>query len=161
MRLYEPAKLMRTQTRPDRRAPLNRTLSNPVRYALRVLSLLFLAGCAFDVSHVRQQPVQFRAVTSAFREFVLLQEVKVKLGSGFPTVLKAGTRWRQIGSVEQGDVYATKDQVVMVEASNNYEAQLVVAGSCVKGFYLPVEKTFVAVSKSILLPVTQTNPNPP
>lgn len=161
MSLHVIDKRTRSQTRLEPRAPLYRILTLEARRASLVLSLLLLAGCAFDVSHVRQQPAQFSAVTSIFREFALIQEVKVKLGTGFPTVLKAGTRWRQIGSVEQGDVFATKDQVVMVEASNNYEAQLVVAGICVKGFYLPVEKTFVAVSKSILLPVNQTNPNPP
>lgn len=117
--------------------------------------VVLAVGCAFDISHVRQQPAQFTAIKSAGREFTLLQEVKAKLGTGFPTRLKAGTRWQQVGSIEQGAVFATQDQVVMVEASNNYEAQLVVANNCLQGFFLPVERTFVAVYRPIPLE-TQT-----
>lgn len=130
-------------------------------FVVILVSVALATGCAFDISHVRQQPTQFTAVASPAREFVLTQEVKAKLGSGFPTVLKAGTRWRQVGSLEEGDVFATKDQVVMVEASNNYEAHPVVADGWLKGFYLPVEKSFVANSRPILLLIKSVNPNQP
>ncbi|MCW5553224.1 MAG: hypothetical protein KIS67_13825 [Verrucomicrobiae bacterium] len=119
------------------------------------------AGCAFDISHVRQQPAQFTAAASPVREFVLTQEVKAKLGTGFPTVLKAGTHWRQVGRLTEGDVFATSDQIVMVEASNMYEAHLVVTDGWLKGFYLPVERSFVAVTRPILLPIKPPNPNQP
>lgn len=128
-------------------------------FVASLLSVALAAGCAFDISHVRQQPAQFTAAASPAREFVLTQEVKAKLGTGFPTVLKAGTRWYQVGRLEQGEVFATRDQVVMVEASNNYEANLVVAASCVQGFYLPVERTFVAVTRPI--PLETANPQAP
>jgi hypothetical protein len=51
-------------------------------------------------------------------------------------------------SLYYGEVFATKDQIVTVEASNIYEAQLIVANRCIVGFYLPVEKKFVPVSQS-------------
>ena len=121
------------------------------------LAFVLTGGCAFDVSHVRQQPAQFAAVAAPAREFTLNREVKAKLGTGFPTVLKAGTRWRQVGRIAQGEVFATSDQIVMVEASNNYEAQLVVVAGCVAGFYLPVERTFVASTKPIALETTNLN----
>lgn len=120
-------------------------------FGVSLVVMALVAGCAFDVSHVRQQPAQFTAAAPPAREFVLTKLVKAKLGTGFPTVLNAGTRWRQVGSVQQGDVFATRDQVVMVEASNNYEAYLVVAAGSVRGFYLPVERTFVAVARPIPL----------
>lgn len=86
-----------------------------------VLIVVALAtGCAFDISQVRQQPARFTAVTPPGREFILTQGVRAKLGTGFPTVLKAGTRWHPVGSLEQEDVFTTKDQVVVVEASNSY-----------------------------------------
>jgi hypothetical protein len=119
--------------------------------SLALASLALMAGCAFDISHVRQQPAVFAQAAQPASGFVLLRETKATMGTGFPTRLKAGTRWRQVGSIEQGAVFATQDQVVMVEASNNYEAQLVVADGCLKGFYLPVERTFVAVSRPIPL----------
>lgn len=112
-------------------------------------SLLLLAGCAFDVSHVKQSPATYTTLAAPAHAFVLNHDVKATVGSGFATRLKAGTRWRQVGSIEHGAVFATTDQIVTVEASNIYEAQLVVSENAITGFYLPVEKSFVAVSSKI------------
>lgn len=120
-----------------------------------VWSLLLLAGCAFDISRVKQLPATYTTLSTPAQEFVLSQDVKATVGSGFATRLKAGTRWHQVGNTEHGAVFATTDQIVTVEASNIYEAQLVVADNAITGFYLPVEKTFVAVSSKISI---QTKP---
>ncbi len=120
---------------------------------------LLLAGCAFDVSHVKQLPVTFTPMAGAAPDFVLRQEVKATLGTGFPTHLKGGTRWRQTGGTEFGAVFATKDQIVTVEASNIYEAQLVVSNQCLTGFYLPVEKKFAPVSRPIRIETQAVDPN--
>lgn len=78
--------------------------------ALVLSVLLFAVGCAFDISHVRQQPAQFTAVAAPVREFTLNREVKAKLGTGFPTVLKAGTRWRLVGRIAPGEVFAIRNR---------------------------------------------------
>ena len=110
-----------------------------------------LTGCAFDISHIKQQPVNFTAKAVSPSGFVLFREAKIPVGSGFPTQLKANTRWTSVGTTPHGDVFATKDQIVTVEASNMYEAQLVIANSTVTGFYLPVERTFVAATRRVPL----------
>ena len=125
-----------------------------------VLALTLVMGCAFDLSYIKQQPTAFMAVAAPAQAFILSREAKATMGTGFPTRLKAGTRWDQVGTTEQGVVFATKDQVVMVEASNMYEAQIVVTAGVLKGFYLPVEKSFVAISHPISLEIQNTNPNP-
>jgi hypothetical protein len=117
------------------------------------------AGCAFDISHVALLPVNYAPETGAeVSGFVLLQDVTVKLGTGFPTHLKAASRWRMVGRTEFGDVYATADQILTVEASNIYEAQMVVADHNIPGVYLPVEKKFVQVSQPIRI---STQPSAP
>lgn len=116
---------------------------------------MFLWGCAFDISHVRLVPVSFAPMTGSAQSFVLNQDLKVGLGTSFPTRLKAGTCWRQVGTTEYGEVFATKDQIVTVEASNIYEAQLAVSNRCITGFYLPVDKKFAPVSHPIPI---QTKP---
>ena len=121
------------------------------------LAGLFFTGCAFDVSHVRLEPVSFAATTGLAHTFVLNQKVAVKLGTGFPTRLNALTRWQQVGTTEYGDVFATKDQIVTVEASNVYEAQLVVSNRCIAGFYLPVDKKFVPVSQPSSIETNSVN----
>src|SRR6266496_1819169 len=70
------------------------------RAVLRLLtaSLLLLAGCAFDISRVKQQPVSYTATAVSTDGFILSRDVKVTLGTGFPTRLKAGTKWHHVGN---------------------------------------------------------------
>lgn len=123
-----------------------------------ICALVLLVGCAFNISSVKQQPVTFIAETDASSGFVLLQDVKAKLGTGFPTHLKRDTRWRAMGNTEYGTVFATKDQIVTVEESHIHEAQLVVSNQSITGFYFPVEQKFAPVSHPIPIetkPLTQ------
>jgi len=120
--------------------------------SLLVLLLQLGTGCAFDVWHVKQTPAAFSPASDS-PSFLLARETKVHLGSGFATVLKANTTWNQVGVTESGKVYSTKDQVVKVEASNIYEAYLVVSNNCLAGFYLPVDKTVVPLSRPLPLEI--------
>jgi len=108
-----------------------------------------MPGCAFDVSYVKKTPATFMVAKASLPDFVLQQDVKVGLGTGFPTRLNRGTHWHQVGSTELGAVFVTQDQIVTVEASNIYEAQLIVSNQCITGFYLPVEKMAAPVSPPI------------
>lgn len=56
---------------------------------------------------------------------------------------KADTTWALLGSIPQGNVNGTRDQVVIINSSNGHEAFIVVYENNVVGYYLPVEKTFV------------------
>jgi hypothetical protein len=128
---------------------------NTYRHSLTVVFWLGVAsvtGCAFDISRVKELPVEYTPVSDVSRTFVLKQDVGIGIGTGYQTHLRSGTRWRQTGRTPHGDVFATRDQLVKVEASNIHEAQVVIQGQRITGFYLPVEKTFVAVKQPI--PVT-------
>src|ERR1039457_6504695 len=83
-----------------------------------VFAMPILGGCAFDVVRVRQVPVTFSSGDAGAPKFVLAKPVNVSLGTGFPTLLKAGTTWTHVGTTEFGEVYSTEDQIVKVEASN-------------------------------------------
>lgn len=131
-----------------------------LKYLFLVCTLL-LVGCAFDVSYVKKSPATFTATAGTSPDFVLQQDGKVSLGTGFPTRLKSGTHWHQVGTTEYGTVFATKDQIVTVEASNIYEAQLIVSNQCITGFYLPVEKMVTPVSPPIHIEIQSLNQNQP
>jgi hypothetical protein len=120
-----------------------------IKPSLLIVCTAILTGCAFDISHVRQLPISFTPSSDAGKSFILDQNVRADLGTGFATRLKADTRWEQVGHTEYGDVFATKDQIVAVEASNIYEAQLVVSNQFITGFYLIVEKKFSPVTRRI------------
>ena len=134
-----------------------------IKPPLLIICAAILTGCAFDVSHVRQLTTSFTSGSDASKSFTLNQNVKATLGTGFATRLKANTRWEQVGRTEYGDVFATKDQIVTVEASNIYEAQLVVSNQFITGFYLIVEKKFAPVNHPIPIETEPiiTNPNKP
>ena len=113
--------------------------------ALRTLLLgvvLLLGACAFDVIQVRQTPVTIETIPGPAPEWTLSQDANVRLRQGFAVLLRTGTTWRAIGRIPQGDVFRTSDQVLTVEASNVYEAALVLKADVVVGFYLIVQHTF-------------------
>ncbi len=122
------------------------------RSALRHLALgaaVLLGGCAFDVIRIQQVPATLEAATRPAPEWTLSQDVNVRLHEGFAALLKSGTTWHAIGRIPQGDVYRTSDQIVTVEASNVYEAALVLNADVIVGFYLIVEHTFTAADPQV------------
>lgn len=117
---------------------------NSSSHAALLVTIAVACGCAFDVVHVRQTPATFVAETTGVNPWVLEREVRIGIGTGYSTVLKAGTHWQPAGRIAEGDVFKTSDQIVKVEASNIHEAYVVVKEGMVTGFYLPVERTFTA-----------------
>jgi hypothetical protein len=131
------------------------------RRLIAVVALLPLWGCAFDVVHVHQVPATFlRNEAPGDTEYTLSSDLTVYIGTGFPTHLKHGTHWHYLGKTEYGDVLSTTDQIVTVEASNIHEAQAVISGQKLTGFYLPVEKKFVPVKQPPVFETSPTLPNP-
>ena len=112
-----------------------------------------LGACAFDIAHIKQIPVELKTDSTESEQFSLIEDVKVNVGTGYSRTLKSGTRWKCVGKIPQGNVYKTKDQILTVEASNIFEADIVVVDEQLIGFYLPVEGTFYPLDKSKKLPV--------
>ncbi len=95
--------------------------------------------------------------TSTESSFVLEAPVTIRASRAGKTVLKQGTRWQLVGSIEQGSVYRTKDQVVIVNSFNVHEGDIVVSSGMVVGYYLPTEKTFVD-AKSVAISLVPMDP---
>lgn len=124
-----------------------------LRIFIALAGLALMAGCAFDVVQVRQLPVTLTPL-AASKTFVLREPAVVRIGTGFPVNLKAGTTWHSMGTTIHGDAYTTADQVLTVEASNIHEAALVVREDEVTGFYLLIEKKFCPATKPTQLVIT-------
>ena len=110
--------------------------------------ILLLKSCAFDLVHVKQIPAQIEQNKLPASSFELLDEVNIKLDSGYSRKLKKATKWHYVGTISQGDIFQTNDQVLTVEASNIHEAYIVISSPNIVGFYLPIEKTFSPVNDS-------------
>ena len=119
-----------------------------------------MSGCAFDIVQVTQAPTQFTAATDSNNDFQLTGPVTAHLGTGFPTHLLGGSHWTKVGTVPEGSVYRTPDQIVKVEGSNIQEAWIVVSNGTLVGFYQPVEKTFAPLASPVALPLERFTPTP-
>lgn len=76
-------------------------------------------------------------------EYRLTAPLTIRAPRTAPLTLKAGTTWKQIGTIERGRVYDTTDQVVIVNSFDVQEAAVVVDDGMVVGYYLKISKTFV------------------
>ncbi len=114
---------------------------------LLLISMLFLS-CALT-----QQSLNQELIKSTINDlYTLEKEVLINPMNASSLKLKAGTLWRHLGSIEEGEVYTTKDQAVILNGFNVYEGYIVVLDKTLVGFYLPTEGTFVdSKPKEIIL----------
>ena len=101
---------------------------------------LFLSGCSAQMVELASPMSVVEIDEGLYR---LENAVTVKAAHAAPLELRAGTMWRQIGTIAQGSVFDTKDQVVIVNSFDVHEAAVVTNNEKVVGFYLKVAKTFV------------------
>lgn len=119
--------------------------------SLTILALLCLGACAIPVKQLKiEQPISL----AAGRSFVLSEEAECSIGTGYGRTLRKGTTWQLFGTLREGEVYRSPDQVLTVEGYNVHEAYLIVKDGALVGFYLPVEQTLTPVSQQVRLSMT-------
>lgn len=118
---------------------------------------ILLNACAFDLIQVKQIPTKIESTNLSKSAFELEKEVNVDPGHGYKRKLKQGTKWNYVGTVSYGDVFRSKDQILTVEASNIYEAYIVVLSGKLVGFYLPVEKSYSPLDDPQILYMKEIN----
>ncbi len=114
---------------------------------LRISRLILAVSVATLLSACSTPQVNLSAVLSPVVSpgpvYVLESNTTVSAPRAKSTILKEGTRWQQVGTIEQGTVYHTTDQVVIVNSFNVHEGDIVISDNKVVGYYLTVEGTFV------------------
>jgi hypothetical protein len=116
------------------------------------LFMLSFVGCAFDLAHVRYKQTTLNTDGQGTKSFTLASDLPLSdMPCGYSRTLRNDVTWIMIGTIDHGEVYRSADQVLSVECSNVHEAYLVVTGKNLMGFYLPVEKGYVSLSKPIEL----------
>ncbi len=112
-----------------------------VRCAFALVAALSVSACM-----VTQAPIPSGLVVSAEPSLVyrLSAPVTVSAASAENMLLREGTTWMRTGSIPQGDVFHTQDQVVIVNSFHVFEADIVVKDEKVVGYFNPVGRSFVA-----------------
>lgn len=124
-----------------------------IGYTMLMLSM-FLIACSATQIKLDSELIPSNSASV----FELANGVSIQASNSRASVLNAGTKWVEVGTIEQGVVYRTKDQVVIVNSFNVHEGYIVVRESQVVGYYLPVEKTFVE-SKPVLINLLEMEKN--
>ena len=124
-------------------------MKNSLAFIVLVLALVLSNGCMFDLTNVQYIKVDLIISSQIKPSWTLNSPTDVPLKSWSTTKLQAGTKWDYVGSLPQGDVYSTEDQIVTAVGSNTFEADLTIKKHEIVGLYLPVEKGFVTISKPV------------
>jgi hypothetical protein len=120
------------------RALVSRATGGAVCFTLAVV----LAACAASVETV---PTAF--VSAPGGEIAVARAVNIRLPTGYTRTLAEGSRWRMVGTVQQGQVYRAVGTVFTIEGRNVHEAYLVItAQRSLVGFYLPGESNLSMLS---------------
>jgi hypothetical protein len=122
-----------------------------MKFITAFIIVLFLPGCPFDVYRIEPIPVTLEIPSESLNDFEVTETVVLDIGYGYERSLRAGCRWTPVGTIAYGDVYKTEDQILTIEASNVYEAFIVISGNSLVGFYLPVEDAYYALDDKKVL----------
>lgn len=156
-RLFDPAMRMTSFFRVEQgilggREPRTKAAASTVWITCSFLC----TACAFDLAHVKFEPAQLAPPTESGHSFALSQNVHIdRSPCNYDRTLLAGTRWLAVGSIPEGEVYRSPDQVLTVECSHVYETYIVVRNAELVGAYLPVEDGYVDFNGSYPLLVDE------
>ncbi len=112
-----------------------------MRIASLVSIALILVACSATVVSLPEPIDETNLDKSRYR---LVETLVIEAPRTADLRLRADTNWYHIGTISQGRVYDTKDQVIVVNSFNVYEAAIVVKDGMVIGYYPKVAKAFVA-----------------
>src|SRR5438105_1297529 len=109
---------------------------------ISVLTLLaaIMVGCASEV--IRSSASLLPPSNTDRVRIEISEDASIEPSSGYRRVLPSGSIWELRGTLPQGMAYRRVNGVFTVEGAHVHEAYIVVAGSQLVGFYLPVEQAY-------------------
>lgn len=113
-------------------------------------------GCAAEL--VRTPVTVTPVPVGEPRTLRVREPVSVTPSTGYTRIIRAGSTWRLVGTLPQGEVYRPIGEVFSVEGANVHEAYLVLVDGGVVGFYLPGEGAFAPLPKRVRLPTDRGAP---
>lgn len=116
---------------------------------------------ALTVAHYAptQAPTPLMAPrTDPPRERVVQANQRVDLRNGYDYLLTAGSVWRAVGSLPQGEVYEAQSAVARLKERGSKDAWLVIRDDTVVGLYLPAEQRYAPLTAPVMLAPSKRRP---
>jgi hypothetical protein len=115
------------------------------------IALCIMSACA----DIRGESVKLSPLVDATTpaSITFARNVDIQLSTGYNRTLRQGTVWVAAGSIAQGEVYKPRDTVFSVEGTNVHDAYLVLSDGKLVGYYLPVERSYIAQPKPVDIPI--------
>jgi hypothetical protein len=122
-----------------------------MRLLLPLTLALLLSACASDVPRRPAALTPISTASLSVQSFTLAQRVGLASAAGYYSEMRAGSRWVNVGSIAEGEVFRPENSVFQVEGRHVHEAYVVIHDGKVVGFYLPVEKSFSPLTEAVPL----------
>ena len=113
-----------------------------LRLVLTVFLVAMLGGCSTQSLQV-PSPIMVTELDDG--RYRLSRSVEIKAKHAESTVLRGGTTWKRVGEIAQGNVFSTKDQLVIVNSFDVHEADIVTREGYIVGYYLKVPRAYLPV----------------
>lgn len=115
------------------------------------LAVVVLASCALPIP---RQPETLTPSTDGDGKNQTIQvdeDLNVRLASGYSRVIRAGSVWKQSGTVQGRVAYKVTNDVFTIEGTHVHEAYLLLDGNSLEGFYLPGESAVSWLNTKVAL----------
>lgn len=122
---------------------LLRTMRSPTAI---LLTLLILGACALEVPRVA---TDFSASPPTGEVLFTTLPIVIDIGNGYTRNIPQGMELRAVGGIPQGAVYKPTNQTLTLEGKHIHEVYVVVQAKKIVGFFMPVERAYVALPKNI------------
>jgi|SRR6266481_2459688 len=113
--------------------------------------MVLLASCAAEIP---RQPTTFIPSSEGEGHSRVIQvdeDADVRLPSGYSRSIRAGSIWKQSGTVEARAVYKAAKEVFTIEGTHVHEAYLLLDGNTLVGFFLPGESAVSWLKQKVTL----------
>lgn len=113
--------------------------------------MVVLAACA---SELPRQPATLTAPAAANGQSRVIQvdeDAEIRLPSGYSRSIRAGSTWRQSGTVNGLVAYKAARDVFTIEGAQVHEAYLLLDASMLVGFFLPGENAVSWLNNKVAL----------
>ena len=116
-----------------------------------IVGMILLASCASEIPRQPTTLIPSADGEAQSRVIQVDEDADVWLPSGYSRSIRAGSIWKQSGTVEGRAAYKPTKDVFTIEGTHVHEAYLLLDGNTLVGFFLPGENAVSWLKNKVIL----------